>query len=64
MKTATQSAFWAWFGKPRTDVATGPERKARPGPIFIHDAVVPIRGSTMLLEILRADEPDDEAPEG
>ena len=55
MTTATQSGFWAWFAGPRTETKTGPEVKPRPGPIFIHDAVVPLRNSTLLLEILRKD---------
>ena len=61
MTTATQSGFWAWFAEPKADSKTGPEVKRRPGPIFIHDAVVPVRNSTLLLEILRKDatEPND-----
>ncbi|WP_422176854.1 hypothetical protein [Aestuariivita sp.] len=58
MTTATQSGFWAWFSRSQAPATTGPKRRARPGPIFIHDAVVPYRGSTLLLEILRRDEPD------
>ncbi len=55
MTTATQSGFWSWLAGPQAQATTGPERKPRPGPIFIHDAVLPWNGTTMLCEILKED---------
>lgn len=55
MTTATQSGFWAWFSGSEAHAKTGPEIKPRPGPIFIHDAVVPWQDGTVLLDILRKD---------
>ena len=65
MSTATQSGIWQWLVGPQAQARTGPERKPRHGPIFINDVVVPWNGSTMLLEILRAErrDPDDPDPE-
>ena len=56
MDTAIHPPFWS-FG--RTDsseapVATGPEPRPRRSPVFIHDAVTPWGGETLLLSLLRA----------
>jgi hypothetical protein len=56
MTSATQSVLTAFFaGKPVQDT-TGGDRALRPGPIFIHDAVIPFRGETLLLALWRAAE--------
>ena len=59
MTTATHMGFWAWLAGAEAQTKTGPERKARPGPIFIHDAVQTWRGETLLLDILRRDGEED-----
>ncbi len=62
MSTTTQSGFWQWLAPAQrsAEARTGGEQKPRPGPIFIGDAVVPWKGSTLLLEILREDAKDTE----
>ena len=63
MSSTTLSGFWQWLAQAEqpAQARTGPELKPRPGPIFIGDAVVPWKGSTLLLEILKGDakEADD-----
>lgn len=52
MTTATQ----ALFAPPDdTRATTGPTPARRPGPVFIHDAVTPFAGATLLLALWRAD---------
>lgn len=52
MSTATRLSFGPVAAEDRA--ATGSERRPRPAPVFIHDAVIPWRGETLLLTILRA----------
>ncbi|MEX0280785.1 MAG: hypothetical protein AB3N13_06290 [Arenibacterium sp.] len=56
MLTAALNPF-ALFAPTRSadKVATGPERPKRHGPVFIHDAVIPWQGETLLLSLLRAE---------
>jgi hypothetical protein len=42
-----------WNTVPGAKEATGPDRKPRRAPVFIHDSVTPWGGETMLLSILR-----------
>ena len=62
MSTTTLGGIWQWLAQSDApaQARTGPEIKPRPGPIFIGDAVVPWKGSTLLLEILREDTDRDE----
>ena len=62
MTTATQSGFWTWLAGPAPQAKTGPEPKPRRAPVFIHDAVVPWKGSTLLCEMMLRDLEDDEPP--
>lgn len=43
-----------WRVAPSAQARTGPARRPRRAPVFIHDAVTPWRGETMLLSMLRA----------
>ncbi len=53
MTEVLRAAFWPWSGPHRTQdkVRTAPERRS--SLVFIHDAVTPWRGETMLLDLLR-----------
>ncbi len=53
MTTATQALFAARDNAPAT---TGPAPARRPGPVFIHDAVTPFGGATLLLALWREDD--------
>ena len=68
MLTATLNPF-AFFAPSRAEdhAKTGPDLPKRRGPVFIHDAVIPWQGETLLLSLLRAealaaleDDPDAE----
>jgi len=45
--------FPLWSGKTAPDKAKTAPTKPRPAPVFIHDAVMPWQGETMLLKLLR-----------
>lgn len=62
MTTAIHSELWAWLTGPAPQAKTGPERQHYAGPIFIHDAVVPWKSSTVLYEMLRRDLEEAEPP--
>lgn len=53
MVSLTHIAGWMPMAIAETDSATGPEPKRRGGPVFIHDAIVPWQGETLLLSMLR-----------
>ncbi|MEX0338029.1 MAG: hypothetical protein AB3N11_03215 [Arenibacterium sp.] len=57
-------AFFA-SDRPVDQAATGPDLPKRHGPVFIHDAVIPWQGETLLLSLLRAQalEEDDDTPD-
>lgn len=58
MTIATHTGIWAWLAGPAPQAKTGPDIKPRPAPIFIHDAVVPWKGSTVLCEMMLEDMDD------
>ena len=65
MTILTHSRPWITVPVSEANTATGPDLKKRPGPIFIHDAVIPWQQETLLLSILRrqaADVADDDQP--
>lgn len=45
--------FPFWRARPAPDKVTTAPSKPKPAPVFIHDAVVPWRGETVLLKLLR-----------
>lgn len=54
--TALTLPFWARFwpqAKPRAQVQTASDRPSRREPIFIHDAITPCHGETLLSLMLR-----------
>ena len=57
--TALALPFWARFAAPTVPPAaearTAQTRPKAHGPVFIHDAVTPYRGETLLSALLRAD---------
>jgi hypothetical protein len=58
MTTATHSGFWFRLARNHAQAKTGPEPVKKPGPVFIHDAVLPVNGTTMLYEVMRKDAAD------
>ena len=53
----------AWFlpiMREDAPAATGPKPARRSGPVFIHDAVTPWLGETVLLALLRQQAEDDQ----
>jgi hypothetical protein len=57
--TALSLPLWArlaWPAVPATSqVRAAPPRRPRPQPIFIHDAITPCAGETLLSVMLRCD---------
>ncbi len=57
--TVAALPFWARFvapaARPAAQARTAPSRAKTGGPVFIHDAVTPYRGETVLSAMLRAD---------
>jgi hypothetical protein len=57
MTDATLATFaWLWKVPQRAETDTSPPRRRVPGPVFLHDAVVPWAGGTVLLHEWRAAE--------
>lgn len=57
--TSAALPFWARLAAPAANhpaqARTAPSPRKAHGPVFIHDAVTPYRGETMLSAMLRAD---------
>lgn len=67
MTDTTHSNAWAWQRQRDDSVATtGPDNRKRRAPVFIHDAVTPWGGETLLLSLLRQQaldaQDDDQTP--
>jgi hypothetical protein len=45
--------FPIWFGRTTAEKTDVSPSKPKPAPVFIHDAVMPWQGETMLLKLLR-----------
>ena len=58
MDRAITPSYWAFTQN--TDTATGPPPKPVRAPVFIHDAVTPWGGETMLLKLWREQSADQE----
>ncbi|MEX0317973.1 MAG: hypothetical protein AB3N21_08465 [Ruegeria sp.] len=51
-----------WGLRQDADTTTGPEPKPLRAPVFIHDAVIPWRGETLLLALWREQQGADQEP--
>lgn len=63
MTTATFTGFplWTRAADRPADVRPAPPPRRRQ-PVFIHDAITPWNGETLLLTLLRAQAPDEDQP--
>jgi hypothetical protein len=60
MTATIQKLFWPVLSGAPGRATAGPRQEPRRAPVFIHDAVTPWRGETLLLSILRAQAKADE----
>ena len=59
MNTANPAAAPFWTGWLSAKEKTGPEPAPYRPPVLIHDAVLPWRGETLLLTLLRENDPSE-----